>query len=132
MGDPETQPILARLISPLLPVLQAAASSTLANQTLEWDARVALGVVLCAEGYPGEVRKNDVIAGLDDADDSTLVFHAGTKLQGDAVLTDGGRVLCVVGLGVDTQAAKAAAYTRAEQISWPGQFMRPDIGWRAV
>ena len=132
MGDPETQPILARLISPLLPVLQAAANNTLANQTLEWDARVALGVVLCAEGYPGDVRKNDVIAGLDAADDSTLVFHAGTKLQGDAVVTDGGRVLCVVGLGADTQAAKAAANARAEQITWPGRFMRPDIGWRAV
>ena len=132
MGDPETQPILARLISPFLPVLQAAANNTLANKTLDWDTRVALGVVLCAEGYPAEVRKGDEISGLDDADDSTLVFHAGTKAQGDAVLTDGGRVLCVVGLGADTQAAKAAAYARAEQITWPGRFMRPDIGWRAV
>ncbi len=132
MGDPETQPILARLLSPLLPVLQAAANNTLAGKTLDWDARVALGVVLCAEGYPGDVRKNDVIAGLDDADTDTLVFHAGTKAQGDAVLTDGGRVLCVVGLGADTQSAKAAAYARAETITWPGRFMRPDIGWRAV
>ena len=132
MGDPETQPILARLLSPLLPVLQAAANNALAGQTLEWDARVALGVVLCAQGYPGAVRKNDVIAGLDDADAATLVFHAGTKAQGDAVLTDGGRVLCVVGLGKDTQAAKEAAYARAEKITWTGRFMRPDIGWRAV
>lgn len=132
MGDPETQPILARLTSPLLPVLQAAANNTLAGQTLDWDARVALGVVLCAEGYPGDVRKNDVIVGLDDAELDTLVFHAGTKDQDDAVLTDGGRVLCVVGLGANTQFAKAAAYARAEKITWPGRFMRPDIGWRAV
>ena len=132
MGDPETQPILARLASPLLPVLQAAANNTLAGQTLDWDTRVALGVVLCAEGYPGEVRKNDVVAGLQDTDASTLVFHAGTKALDNAVLTDGGRVLCVVGLGADTQAAKAAAYARAEKITWPGRFMRPDIGWRAV
>ena len=132
MGDPETQPILARLASPLLPVLQAAANNTLSGQTLDWDTRVALGVVLCAEGYPGEVRKNDVIVGLVDADAATLVFHAGTKALGDAVLTDGGRVLCVVGLGADTQTAKAAAYGRAEKITWPGRFMRPDIGWRAV
>ena len=132
MGDPETQPILARLRSPLLPVLQAAANNTLSGQTLEWDPRVALGVVLCAEGYPSDVRKNDAIAGLDAADADTLVFHAGTKAQGDAVLTDGGRVLCVVGLGADTQTAKAAAYARAEKITWNGRFMRPDIGWRAV
>ena len=132
MGDPETQPILARLASPLLPVLQAAANNTLSGQTLAWDARVALGVVLCAEGYPGEVRKNDVIAGLENADAATLVFHAGTKALDNAVLTDGGRVLCVVGLGSDTRAAKAAAYARAEKITWPGRFMRPDIGWRAV
>ena len=132
MGDPETQPILARLASPLLPVLQAAANNTLSGLTLDWDTRVALGVVLCAEGYPGEVRKNDVVAGLQDIDASTLVFHAGTKALDNAVLTDGGRVLCVVGLGADTQAAKAAAYARAEKITWPGRFMRPDIGWRAV
>ena len=132
MGDPETQPILARLASPLLPVLQAAANNTLSGLTLDWDTRVALGVVLCAEGYPGEVRKNDVVAGLQDMDASTLVFHAGTKALDNAVLTDGGRVLCVVGLGADTQAAKAAAYARAEKITWPGRFMRPDIGWRAV
>ena len=132
MGDPETQPILARLASPLLPVLQAAANNTLSGLTLDWDTRVALGVVLCAEGYPGEVRKNDVVAGLQDMDASTLVFHAGTKALDNAVLTDGGRVLCVVGLGSDTQAAKAAAYARAEKITWPGRFMRPDIGWRAV
>ncbi len=132
MGDPETQSILARLRSPLLPVLQAAVDNTLAGHTLTWDDRVALGVVLCAEGYPGEVRKNDVIADLGFVSPSTLVFHAGTKAQGDAVVTDGGRVLCVVGLGADTQAAKAAAYARAEKITWRGRFMRPDIGWRAV
>ena len=132
MGDPETQAILARLNSPLLPVLQAAANNALAGKTLDWDARVALGVVLCSDGYPSDVRKNDVIEGLNGANGSTLIFHAGTKVHGDTVLTDGGRVLCVVGLGVDTHAAKAAAYARAEQITWPGRFMRPDIGWRAV
>ena len=116
----------------LLPVLQAAANNALAGKTLDWDARVALGVVLCSEGYPSDVRKNDVIEGLNGANGSTLIFHAGTKAHSDTVLTDGGRVLCVVGLGADTHAAKAAAYARAEQITWPGRFMRPDIGWRAV
>jgi phosphoribosylamine---glycine ligase len=131
MGDPETQPIMARLSSPLLPVLQAAAAGNLAGHTLQWDARAALGVVLCAAGYPAEVRKGDVIAGLDVAS-AEQVFHAGTKQRGADVITDGGRVLCVVGMGADTAEAQRNAYRRADQISWEGRFMRRDIGWRGV
>jgi phosphoribosylamine---glycine ligase len=132
MGDPETQAILVRLISPFLPVLQAATNGDLSNQVLEWDARTALGVVLCAKGYPDLVQKGDIIHGLAHATDSTNVFHAGTQLDGALVHTDGGRVLCVVGLGVDAKTAQSKAYAHAEKITWPGRFMRPDIGWRAI
>lgn len=135
MGDPETQPILARLVSPLLPVLQAASSGSLAGWQLQWDERAALGVVLCAEGYPESVRKNDVIDGLqaDDLQSDALVFHAGTRSDAAGnVLTDGGRVLCVVALAPALADAQRAAYERADQISWPGRFMRRDIGWRAL
>lgn len=135
MGDPETQPIMARLISPLLPVLQAASRGELAGQTLQWDERSALGVVLCAEGYPESVRKGEHIDGLraDDLQSDALVFHAGTRADANGkVLTDGGRVLCVVALADALADAQKAAYERADQIQWPGRFMRRDIGWRAL
>lgn len=135
MGDPETQPIMARLISPLLPVLQAASCGELAGQTLQWDERAALGVVLCAEGYPESVRKGERIDGLraDDSQSDVLVFHAGTRVDDTGnVLTDGGRVLCVVALADALADAQKAAYERADQLSWPGRFMRRDIGWRAL
>ena len=135
MGDPETQPIMARLSSPLLPVLQAASAGTLAGTQLQWDERAALGVVLCAEGYPESVRKNDVIDGLraDDLNGDVQVFHAGTRTDSAGnVLTDGGRVLCVVALAPVLGDAQKAAYARADAINWPGRFMRRDIGWRAL
>ena len=135
MGDPETQPIMARLSSPLLPVLLAASAGTLAGTQLQWDERAALGVVLCAEGYPESVRKNDVIDGLraDDLNGDVQVFHAGTRTDSAGnVLTDGGRVLCVVALAPVLGDAQKAAYARADAINWPGRFMRRDIGWRAL
>jgi phosphoribosylamine---glycine ligase len=135
LGDPETQPILSRMISPLLPLLKAAASRTLAQQAaIEWDARTALGVVLCAGGYPGPVEKGQRIcdAAVQVASADTLVFHAGTHVQNGEVQTNGGRVLCVVGLGKTALDAQTLAYARADEINWPGSFMRRDIGWRAV
>jgi phosphoribosylamine---glycine ligase len=132
MGDPETQPILSRLSCSLLAILQAAASGQLAGQSLQWDPRFALGVVLCAEGYPGSVQKGDAIEGLDRQSPNSKVFCAGVKHEKGRFLTDGGRVLCVVGLGETIQAAQAAAYARADQIQWSGRFMRRDIGWRAL
>jgi phosphoribosylamine---glycine ligase len=135
LGDPETQPILSRLQSPLLTLLQAAESNSLGSfAPLRWDPRAALGVVLCAEGYPGPVRKGDLIIdeGAQNDTDSTLVFHAGSALGDGHALSDGGRVLCVVALADELAAAQKQAYARADQIDWPGRFMRRDIGWRAL
>jgi phosphoribosylamine---glycine ligase len=141
MGDPETQPIMARLQSPLLPILQAAANGelTATDKQLHWDPRTALGVVLCAAGYPEQVEKDLLINGLQANDLPTEqgqsqahVFHAGAKLVNGEVLTDGGRVLSVVTLRESVRAAQTAAYQRADEITWPGRFMRRDIGWRAL
>jgi phosphoribosylamine---glycine ligase len=136
LGDPETQPILSRMRSPLLPLLQAAAAKQLASQSAPiWDPRTALGVVICAAGYPGAVEKGARIsdaADLNNPSADTLVFHAGSKATEGHVLTDGGRVLCVVGLGHSVQTAQTIAYNRADQFKWTGSFMRRDIGWRAV
>jgi phosphoribosylamine---glycine ligase len=151
MGDPETQPIMSRLKSGLLDTLQAAAAGQLAGQSLQWDARVALGVVLCAAGYPDAVKNGKEISGLSQNDlpntfgaFSAQVFHAGTQfaqarlasvgadLPDEPIVTAGGRVLCVVGLADSVQGAQQNAYQRADAISWPGCFMRRDIGWRAL
>jgi phosphoribosylamine--glycine ligase len=100
----------------------------------DWDPRPALGVVLAAEGYPGEYRKNDPIAGLDaDAGlDDAKIFHAGTRRRDGEVLTSGGRVLCAVALGANVAEAQRKAYALADRISWNGAFCRRDIGWRAI
>ena len=130
-GDPETQPVMMRLESDLTELVDAALDGRLDAVECDWDERCALGVVLAAEGYPAGTRKGDVIDGLDDVT-GAKVFHAGTKLDGDRVLTNGGRVLCVVGLGDSVSNAQRAAYAGARKISWPGMFCRTDIGWRAV
>jgi phosphoribosylamine--glycine ligase len=133
MGDPETQPILARLQSDLVDLCEAALEGRLASQTAQWDPRVALGVVCAAGGYPEQVRKGDTIHGLEAA--AALpgkVFHAGTQLAGNDVVTDGGRVLCAVGLGTTVQAAQRDAYRLVDAISWTGMQCRRDIGYRAV
>jgi len=131
-GDPETQPIMCRLLSDLvescLQVLQGDADKV----ELEWDSRAALGVVMAAGGYPFDYSKGDVISGLENETPNTKVFHAGTKLNEVGCVTSGGRVLCVVGLGSSVEAAQAEAYVRASNIDWPGKFFRKDIGYRAV
>lgn len=134
-GDPETQAMVPRLKSDLLQVLYAAATGKLDTVKLEWHERTALCVVMAAEGYPGDYRKNTRIKGLADAADvpETLVFHAGTALdaQGNVIAT-GGRVLGVTGFGADTKTAQTNAYRAVDCIEWPEGFCRRDIGWREV
>ncbi|NQV86568.1 MAG: phosphoribosylamine--glycine ligase, partial [Woeseiaceae bacterium] len=133
LGDPETQPILSRLKSSLTDLCVATLDGTLANQTAEWDMRAALGVVLAAGGYPGSYDKGLPISGLDIADSiDQKVFHAGTTTRGDQVVTSGGRVLCVVGLGDSVEAAAASAYDAVDKIHWQDVYCRRDIGHRAI
>nr|WP_296749379.1 phosphoribosylamine--glycine ligase [Thioalkalivibrio sp.] len=133
-GDPETQPILMRLNSDLAEMIGAAIDGRLDRIDVEWDTRVALGVVLAAGGYPLDYRKGDLITGLDAANsDSSRVFHAGTRRIGDGgVVTDGGRVLCVVGLGADFRRAQENAYRASHKIHFNGIYFRSDIGHRAL
>ncbi len=132
-GDPETQPIMMRLQSDLVTLCQAALSGDLANQTIQWDPRPSIGVVLAAEGYPSNYRTGDPITGLTDISDPDVkVFHAGTKLTNGSVCTSGGRVLCVTALGADLKDAQNRCYEATKAISWNGMFYRRDIGWRAL
>jgi phosphoribosylamine--glycine ligase len=132
-GDPETQPILARMRSDLTVLCDAALDGRLSAESVEWDPRAAVGVVLAAGGYPDNVRKGDVIHGLDAAAQLPgKVFHAGTLLEGDEVVTNGGRVLCAVGLGDRVGDARRAAYALVEKIDWSGMQFRHDIGHRAI
>ena len=132
LGDPETQPILLRLRSDLLDLVEAAIDGGLTDARPEWDERAALGVVMAAAGYPGSYDKGHPIAGLDAAVPNTRVFHAGTAIEGDRVVTSGGRVLCVCGLGKDVSEAQHRALERIETIGWNGAWHRRDIGHRAV
>ena len=134
LGDPETQPILMRLQSDPVDLFEATVGGRLAGQTVDWDPRPCLGVVLAAGGYPGQYERGHVIHGLPAAEQpDAKVFHAGTVLDDEGhVLTAGGRVLCACALGDDIIAAQKAAYDLADGISWEGRFMRPDIGYRAV
>ena len=132
MGDPETQPIMLRLKSDLVDLVEAAIHCKLKDTEAEWDRRVALGIVMAAAGYPESPRKGDVIHGLPPAGDDYHVFHAGTALSGKEVVTAGGRVLCVTALGDNVRAAQMRAYEIAEQIEFAGMLMRRDIGHRAI
>ena len=133
MGDPETQPILARLKSDLVDICLAALEGTLRERTAVWDTRAALGVVMAAGGYPGSYAKGKVISGLEHADSNTQkVFHAGTASDGDTVTTAGGRVLCVVGLGDSVASAAENAYAAVDKIEWEDVYFRRDIGHRAI
>jgi phosphoribosylamine---glycine ligase len=136
MGDPETQPIILRLKSDLLGLVEHALAGTLDKCEAEWDPRAALGVVLAAYGYPDAPRKGDVITGLPSAraqaGDDYHVFHSGTALNGKQVVASGGRVLCVTALGHNVKIAQRRAYAIAEQIHFDGMQMRRDIGHRAV
>lgn len=132
MGDPETQPIMMRLKSDLTVLLDAAIDGKLDSAEAEWDPRVALGVVLAAANYPEDPRKGDVITGLPAEGDDYHVFHAGTALSGKNVVTSGGRVLCVTGLGHNTRTAQKRAYEIVDLIRFDGMQHRRDIGHRAV
>lgn len=132
MGDPETQPIMMRLKSDFAVIVEHAIAGTLNKIEAEWDRRTALGVVMAAANYPDTPRKGDVISGLPKHPENAHVFHAGTTLQNGQVLTCGGRVLCVVGLGDMVKMAQKRAYEIADTIHFDGAQMRRDIGWRAI
>jgi phosphoribosylamine--glycine ligase len=132
-GDPETQPIMMRMKSDLSQLCYDAALNRLEQQSLEWDSKSALGVVLAAGGYPLAYRKGDSIKGLDMiADGSTKVFHAGTVMENDEIKTSGGRVLCVTALGDDIKQAQQSAYRAVANINWKDMYYRDDIGYRAI
>ena len=132
MGDPETQPILLRLKSDLVTLLEHALAGTLDRAETEWDRRVALTVVLAAHGYPEAPRKGDVVHGLPATDEDSHVFHAGTALDGKETVTSGGRVLTVTALGDNVGAAQRRAYEVAGKIRFDGMQFRRDIGHRAL
>jgi len=133
-GDPECQVILARLMSDLLPALQAACDGELAGFSLRFRPDAALGVVMAARGYPGDYAKHTPIRGVEAAAavPGVTVFHAGTDRRNDALVSNGGRVLTVVGTAPDLPAARAAAYAAVAKLDWPEGFCRRDIGWRAL
>jgi phosphoribosylamine---glycine ligase len=136
MGDPETQPIMARLKTDLVDVLLAAtatnAEARFDDFELEWDRRTAIGVVLAAHGYPMNPRKGDAITGLPQDTDDVVVFHAGTQMQDGQVVTSGGRVLCVTALGGTLKLAQQQAYDTIKGIHFDGVQYRTDIGYRAI
>jgi len=132
MGDPETQPIMARLESDLVNALDKAIDGKLDEVELKWDRRIALGVVLAAHQYPDTPRSGDRISGIPAPTNDQIVFHAGTKLHDGNLLTSGGRVLCVVGLADTVKAAQQKAYFAVEQIHFDGMQYRKDIGFRAI
>jgi phosphoribosylamine--glycine ligase len=132
-GDPETQPVMLRLQSDFIELIEAALDGKLDTVQAQWDSRAALGVVMAAGGYPGAYRKGDVISGLPGkAESDRKVFHAGTALKDGAVVTGGGRVLCVTALGTSVSAAQQHAYELVGQIRWSGAQYRHDIGYRAI
>ena len=132
-GDPETQPVMLRLQSDLLDLVEAGINGRLDRVAAQWDPRPSLGVVMAAQGYPGTPRTGDVINSIDVPDvDGTKVFHAGTRVEGAHAVTAGGRVLCVCALGDSVADAQRRAYEEVAGISWPGEFHRHDIGWRAI
>lgn len=132
MGDPETQPIMARLKSDLVGVMEHAVNGTLDQVELDWDRRTAVGVVMAAAGYPDSPRKGDVIDGIPAETPECVTFHAGTQSAGGKLVTSGGRVLCVVGLGDSIKMAQKQAYDTVDQIHFNGAQFRRDIGWRGL
>ncbi|MGN6229637.1 MAG: phosphoribosylamine--glycine ligase [Trinickia sp.] len=132
MGDPETQPIMARLKGDFSRVIESAIAGTLDTVELTWDRRTALGVVLAAHNYPEAPRKGDLISGIPAETENAVTFHAGTTIAGGKLVTAGGRVLCVVGLADSVRGAQSAAYEAINQISFDGMQYRRDIGYRAL
>ncbi len=131
-GDPEAQPILMRLQTDLIHLIEAALDGRLDQVAIQWDARAALGVVMAAGGYPGDYRTGDAISGLPAETADCKVFHAGTAEHHGAVVTSGGRVLCVTALGPTVGAAQRRAYQAVQRIHWPDAHFRNDIGYRAI
>ena len=132
MGDPETQPIMLRLKSDLVKLAEHAVNGTLDQIEAEWDRRTALGVVMASANYPDTPRTGDVITGLPKGSDDMQVFHAGTAMKNDQVVTSGGRVLCITALGETVKYAQAQAYQALAEIKFDGAQYRQDIGYRAV
>ena len=132
LGDPEAQPILMRLRTDLVELLQHAVDGRLDRIEASWDPRVALGVVVAAQGYPEAPRRGDPIESLPADAPDCIVFHAGTRLLQDRLVTDGGRVLCVTALGDDVRAARRRAYEAVSEVRFAGQQFRTDIGHRAL
>ena len=132
-GDPETQPILMRLQSDLIPLCEAALDGRLNTVDAQWDNRTAVGVVLAAGGYPEAYRKGDVITGFDGIDSNDCkIFHAGTAIQDNQVVTAGGRVLCATSLGSTVSEAQNRAYKMIASVNWENMYYRTDIGYRAI
>lgn len=132
-GDPETQPIMMRLQSDLVELCLAAIEQKLDQMTTQWDPRFALGVVLAAGGYPDDYNRGDVITGLENTETpSTKVFHAGTAIVDDKVVTMGGRVLCACGMGDTVAEAQQSAYAVVSKINWNNVYYRKDIGFKAL
>jgi phosphoribosylamine---glycine ligase len=131
-GDPETQVLMMRLKSDLLPILYAASTGTLDEVSAEWHDEAALTVVMASKGYPGAHEKATPIAALPQATDGAKVFHAGTALQGGQLVATGGRVLNLTGLGGTVAQAQERAYALVDAVEWDNGFCRRDIGWRAI
>ena len=129
-GDPETQPILMRMKSDFLSLCLKAAKQELKGVQIDWDDRFALGVVMASKGYPEKYETGFPISGLNGENETTKVFHCGTKTEGEKILSNGGRVLCVTGLGGNLDTAFKNAYETTSKISWDGAFYRKDIGKR--
>jgi len=133
LGDPETQPILFRLRSDLVRLCLASFDGTLGLEPIDWDPRATVGVVIASRGYPDAYEKGVAVTGLERViGDDQKIFHAGTRLVNGEVVTDGGRVLCAVGIGATVGAAQRRAYDAASKVGWGGAFYRKDIGYRAV
>jgi len=132
-GDPETQPIMMRLKSDLIELCDAALDKRLDQMKIEWDSRVALGVVIAAGGYPASYRKGDIIHGLPSIEQEGIkVFHAGTAEKNGKIVTAGGRVICVCALGDSVLNAQQRAYKQVKKIRWDDAYYRTDIGYRAI
>ena len=133
-GDPETQPALMRMKGDIVPILEACMQGTLSRHKIEWDNRAAVCVVLASQGYPGDYEKGKIIEGLKEVSqmEKVFVFHAGTTLKDGQVITNGGRVLGVTGLGEDISRAIERTYQAVKKISWEGVYYRTDIGQKAL
>jgi phosphoribosylamine--glycine ligase len=132
MGDPETQPIMMRIKSDFVDVVEHAVAGTLDQADIAWDRRTALGVVLAAHNYPGTPRTGDLITGLPEDAPDCMVFHAATRAENGQVRTSGGRVLCVTALGDSVRIARDRVYETVNRVGFDGRQYRTDIGWRAL